>query len=205
MRERKSNNRAPLLSPMHIALLLLCAVLITSYATGGLYARYVSESSDDAGARVIFFGDISVSPEKNTIFIVPGTQIVLDTAVTFAGSESATYVFLKIEASAHWSYHEQAKQFQMQSGMISVPIHSDWTYFGQRGTGYIFYRELDPNTRLDASPVFANGGSVSEDLTGSTLGGLTNVYLHVQALAVQSIGFSSVDEAWTSVSTKFQN
>lgn len=55
MKDQKSNNKAPLLSSMHIALLLLCAVLISSYAISGLYARYISEGSGGDSARVAKF------------------------------------------------------------------------------------------------------------------------------------------------------
>ncbi|MBE6566701.1 MAG: hypothetical protein E7659_06315 [Ruminococcaceae bacterium] len=55
MSDQKLNNKAPLLSSMHIALLLLCAVLLSSYAISGLYARYISEETGGDNARVAKF------------------------------------------------------------------------------------------------------------------------------------------------------
>lgn len=55
MKNTKLNNRAPLFSTMHVALLLLCAVLLSSYAIGGLYARYTSEQGNGDDARVAKF------------------------------------------------------------------------------------------------------------------------------------------------------
>ena len=49
MRSRKTN------SLLHIALLLLCAVLITAHMTSGLYAKYRSGFSSFDGARVARF------------------------------------------------------------------------------------------------------------------------------------------------------
>ena len=49
MRSRKSNRF------LHIALLLLCAVLITAHMTSGLYAKYRSGFSSFDGARVARF------------------------------------------------------------------------------------------------------------------------------------------------------
>ena len=54
MRDRKSN-RAPSFTFMHLALILLCAVLITSHTTGGLYASYKSGTSAFDSARVARF------------------------------------------------------------------------------------------------------------------------------------------------------
>ena len=54
MRDKKSNI-APSFSIMHVALLLLCAVLLTAHATIGLYASYKSETSGSGSARVAKF------------------------------------------------------------------------------------------------------------------------------------------------------
>ena len=54
MRDRKSNI-APSFTVMHVALLLLCAVLLTAHATTGLYASYKSEASGSDSARVAKF------------------------------------------------------------------------------------------------------------------------------------------------------
>jgi hypothetical protein len=58
MRDKKSNI-APSFTVMHVALLLLCAVLVSSHATIGLYASYKSEASGYDSARVAKFQILS--------------------------------------------------------------------------------------------------------------------------------------------------
>ncbi len=98
MRNKKSNNRAPLLSPMHIALGLLCAVLISAYALSGLYARYISNASSGDSARVAKFSFTDDFDEKyvdfpasfapgesqtNTIEITNNSEVAIKYVVTF--------------------------------------------------------------------------------------------------------------------------
>lgn len=85
---------------MYLACILLCLVLITTYMTSGLYARYVYEESFDDNARVAKF-DITDSVENKTIpiDIVPddytdGTkkgQQVLTINVTNSSEVAAKY------------------------------------------------------------------------------------------------------------------
>lgn len=77
MKFSKSNNKAPLFSTMHIALLLLCAVLLSAYAIGGLYARYTSgnEGNDDARvAKFAFDQDLSAQAQIIPTSLAPGEQ-----------------------------------------------------------------------------------------------------------------------------------
>ena len=63
MNDKKVNNETPLFSTMHIALLILCAVLLSFYAINGLYARFSSEETSSDTARVARF-DVSSTCEK---------------------------------------------------------------------------------------------------------------------------------------------
>ena len=63
LENKKMNSKTPLFSTMHIALLLLCAVLLSSYAINGLYASFTSTETDNDGARVAKF-DVVATNEK---------------------------------------------------------------------------------------------------------------------------------------------
>ena len=54
MRDKKSNS-GPSFTFMHLALVLLCAVLVTARSTGGLFASYKTADSDSDSARVAIF------------------------------------------------------------------------------------------------------------------------------------------------------
>ena len=55
---------------MHVALLLLCAVLLSTYAIGGLYARYTSEQGNGDDARVAKFA-FDDNLEDQSITLIP--------------------------------------------------------------------------------------------------------------------------------------
>lgn len=63
LENEKLNSKTPLFSTMHIALLLLCAVLLSSYAINGLYASFTSTETGNDGARVAKF-DVVATNEK---------------------------------------------------------------------------------------------------------------------------------------------
>lgn len=50
---KKLNRRTPVV--FHVGLVILCMVLISTYLTGGLYARYTSSDSSSDSARVAKF------------------------------------------------------------------------------------------------------------------------------------------------------
>ena len=58
MQDKRSSRKAPPFSIMHVALLLLCVVMLTIHLTGGLNARYVSSAEGSDSARVAKF-DVS--------------------------------------------------------------------------------------------------------------------------------------------------
>lgn len=213
MRDQKSNTKAPLLSPMHIALLLLCAVLLSAYATGGLYARYISKNTSSASARVIRFGDITLTePGDNYLILSPGITAKNEVKLNFAGSESATFVFVVITPSAHWTYEgNMLKIKHSEKEIATLGVNSDWTYLETDGDKLVFYRALDPNVVLDDVQIFTNqngvngGVAISNQATAADLSALKTggeISISVKAIAVQSIGFENATDAWDSVKNK---
>ena len=65
MREKNSYHSAPSFSVMHVALMLLCAVMVSVYLTGGIAARYVAVAEGTATARVAKF-DVSCQSVSET-------------------------------------------------------------------------------------------------------------------------------------------
>ena len=210
MKFLKSNNKAPLFSTMHVALLLLCAVLLSSYAINGLYARYSSKNTSSASARVIRFGDIILTqPDDNYLILSPGITAKNEVKLDFAGSESATFVFVVITPSEHWTYAENMLKIKRgEKEIATLGVNSDWTYLKTDGDKLVFYRALDPNIVLDDVQIFTNqngvsgGVAISNQATAADLSALktgNDISISVKAIAVQSIGFENATEAWDSV------
>ena len=99
MKFLKSNNKAPLFSTMHVALLLLCAVLLSAYAIGGLYARYASGQSGDDDARVAKFSfsdNLDAQSIALPVTMAPGESRKVTIQVQNTGEVALKYV-VKVE------------------------------------------------------------------------------------------------------------
>ena len=99
MKFLKSNNKAPLFSTMHVALLLLCAVLLSAYAIGGLYARYASGQSGDDDARVAKFSfsdNLDGQSIALPVTMAPGESKKVTIQVQNTGEVALQYV-VKVE------------------------------------------------------------------------------------------------------------
>ena len=216
MRDNKSNNRTSSFTFMHFALIMLCLVLLTSHFIGGMYAAYISESGSDSGARVIYFGDISIeettSPldENNELVITPGVDIQKKVTVSFKGSESSTYVFTEIDLKGGWAYDSANRSFTIKRTGENVVLMQWFVADGWNlvpGTGadgkYAFYQHLAPNKTLESVDIIKDGIiDVTSNIYYDEIASLSNVKISLKATVVQSIGFSGAQDAWQTISEK---
>lgn len=213
MRDTKSN-RAPSFTIMHFALILLCVVLITSYATGGLYAKYKSGTSDYDDARVIRFGELTLT-EKNspsgdkTWIVIPGVNISKNPLVSFEGSEASTFVFVEVTVSDGWTFNSETGRFSY-NGKMYWDIAEKWNYVCKDGSKYVFSyttERLIPNTVLQKEQIIKDGTVyVGTSITPTEVAAISNMKLTFRALAVQSSGFYLEGNprlaAWQSLNSK---
>ncbi len=101
MENKKLNNKIPTFSVMHVAFLLLCAVLLSAYAIGGLYARYTTSqnNSDEARVAKFVFNDNNFTESQSTLVpvsIAPGESQPTSITVQNNG-EVAIKCVVKIE------------------------------------------------------------------------------------------------------------
>lgn len=194
--------------PLCIAGVLLCLTLFSFHLTSGLYARYTTTAAGSDNARVIAFGDISLTETGDfnadgKLVITPGVDITKSAAVTFEGSESATYVFVEVTA-AGWSRDADNMAFSLIKGkkeFMHWGIADGWTYLPD--TNHVYYRTLEPNTPLTEAAIIENGTiTVSEEITAVELAAMGDVGIDLRASVVQAGGFDTPAAAWNSVSTK---
>ncbi len=213
MRGKKSNNRAPSFSMVHIALLILCAVLITTHLTGGIAARYTSETTATASASVIKFGNITLTETgdfnaKGNFYIIPGVAIHKAARVDFEGSESATYVFAEMKLNG-WETIDH-RNFYVSKGsekLLSWNVSEEWVYLKSNGNTHIYYylgAAVAPVTPVSSNLIMHDTINVSEEITAEDIKGsqLQGITITFRATAVQSIGFENAEAAWDSVSGK---
>ena len=196
--------------PMCIATFLFCLTLISIHLTSGLYAKYISSASGNDSARVIKFGELTLTEEGdfyegNKLMIIPGVALTKKATVSFSGSESATNVFVEITPSK-WSTTDNKTFSLMSNGKTAMQwnVAEGWLFLKSDNGTYIYYRELTPNTELIATDIIAENGkiAVSNQITKSEIQVMTGISIKLRATVVQSGGFENPEAAWNSVAAK---
>ena len=212
--------------PMCLTGILLCLTLFSFRLMGGLDAKYSTSDSGSDSARVITFGDVTITEDGDftasdtSAPILPGVDLTKNITVSFEGSEAATFVFVEIVTNG-WETTDNRNFTAEGTFAVNhditwsiVPITNtdenplnDWIFLKStldsetNCTSYVYYMVVAPNTKLTKVPVIANGGKITvPEITRTeyrTLGALT---ITVSATVVQANGFASAADAWSSVS-----
>lgn len=196
--------------PMCIASLLFCLTLLSIHLTSGLYAKYISSASGGDSARVIKFGELTLTEtgnfyEDSKLMIIPGVDLQKKAVVNFKGSESATYVFVEITPTG-WSTTNNMTFSLLSNGKTAIQwrVADGWVFLKSDNGTYIYYRELTPNSELVEADIIAENGkiTVSDQITKSEIEVMTGVSIKFRATVVQSGGFENPEAAWSSVAAK---
>lgn len=195
--------------PMCIASFLFCLTLISIHLTSGLYAKYISSASGSDCARVIAFGDITLTEtgdfEDGNAYIIPGVDLTKKATVSFSGSESATYVFVEIRPTG-WSTVDNVTFSLLSNGKTAIQwnVANGWEFLKSDNGIYIYYRELAPNLELVTANIIDGNGkiTVSDQITKSEIIAMTGISIKLRATVVQSGGFANPEAAWNSVAAK---
>lgn len=220
----KAAKKAKLNIPMCLAGILFCLTLISVHLTGGLYAKYTASGTGSDSARVITFGELTLTEtgdftsktdsEKNEykeFIIIPGVELEKKALLNFSGSESATYVFITLDCTG-WKTTDGitytkffGSETESERTLSWSVDHSHWTVLDQEKYPGVYFKALSPNTKLENVPIILdNTIYVGTEITSSDLDKSTfpNLAIDIQASAVQSGGFASAQEAWESLSSK---
>ena len=169
---------------------LLYLAVATFALTGVTFSRYVASAHSQDEGRVITFGDLTVT-DSGSVQVQPGVAAKKDLTVRFDGSEAATYVFVELKGSdwtrgADGIYHDAA-------GLMTWRVADGWTHLRDN----VYYRELAPNTALDAGLIDGGAVDVSENMTRTELEELSKALsIRVKAAAVQREGGDTAQIAW---------
>lgn len=168
---------------------LLYLAVATFALTGVTFSRYVASAHSQDEGRVITFGDLTVT-DSGSVQVQPGVAAQKDLTVHFDGSEAAVYVFAEVQGGwtlgADGIYHDAAD-------LMTWRVADGWTHLRDN----VYYRELAPNTALDAGLIAGGAVNVSEDMTRTELEKLSKALsIRVQAAAVQREGGDTAQIAW---------
>ena len=171
---------------------LLYLAVATFALTGVTFSRYMASAYSQDEARVITFGGLTVT-DSGVTPVQPGVAAQKDLTVHFDGSEAAVYVFAEVQGGwtrgADGIYHDA-------TGLMTWRVADGWTHLQDN----VYYRELAPNTALDAGLIAGGAVNVSENMTRTELQALpTTLGIRVQAAAVQREGGDTAETAWARV------
>lgn len=172
---------------------LLYLAVATFALTGVTFSRYVASAHSQDGARVITFGDLTVT-DSGSVQVQPGVAAQKDLTVHFDGSEAAVYVFAEVQGG--WTRGADNRTYTYGGGSLSWRVADGWTHLQDN----VYYRALSPNTALDAGLIAGGTVDVSENMTRTELEELSKaLHIHVQAAAVQREGGDTAETAWARV------
>lgn len=168
---------------------LLYLAVATFALTGVTFSRYVASAHSQDEARVITFGDLTVT-DSGSAQVQPGVAAQKALTVRFEGSEAAVYVFAEVQdgwtLGADGIYHDA-------TGLMTWRVADGWTHLRDN----VYYRELAPNTALDAGLIAGGTVDVSENMTRTELEKLSKALsIRVRAAAVQREGGDTAQIAW---------
>ena len=194
---------------MCLACILFCLTLLSVHFMGGLYAKYTTSDSGSASARVIKFGNISISESGNfnddgELVIIPGVNLTKKAVVNFTGSESSTYIFVEVIIDG-WAEQENSdhKTFCTAGNKISWEVADGWNYLMTDSSTYVYYCALEPNAILKDIDIIKNGTIIVSDvLTAADLNSLAQTNISFRASVVQSGGFENPESAWNSIAAQ---
>ena len=170
---------------------LLYLAVATFALTGVTFSRYVASAHSQDEGRVITFGDLTVT-DSGSVQVQPGVAAQKDLTVHFDGSEAATYVFVELKGS-DWTRGADNRTYTYGGGSLSWRVADGWTHLRDN----VYYRELAPNTALDARLIAGGTVNVSEDMTRTELEKLSKALsIRVRAAAVQREGGDTAQIAW---------
>lgn len=217
---------------MRAAVVLFLLVIITTYLSAGLFAKYSTKDDGGDRARVIQFNQLVVAENGvdgstgSEFIFMPGVNLDKNITVSFGGSEAATFVLVALDVRS-WQTNDHYN-FVLEQGdqtVMSWSVNPTWKYIAeqavqfqgpgdtvQNGMRYVYYVQLDPNEPMSAQQVITDGTIiVSDEAVRADYAALAGVSLNlnVTAYAVQANGFyndtdmdKNAIEAWTSLSAK---
>jgi hypothetical protein len=206
----KQNSNAKVNIPMCLACVLLCLTLVSIHLTSGLYAKYTVSGSGSDNARVITFGDITLTETGDFVdgklIITPGVDLTKKAVVSFSGSESATYVFIEVTPSPEWKTDDKYTFYVGSQAQpdLTWSVKSTWAFvtYDSVKNRYIYSQSLVPNEALSDDIIAGDTIAVHPSITKTEITAFTNVYINLRASVVQSGGFTNTQDAWNSLAAK---
>lgn len=228
-----NTNRRPKVNlPLMMALVLFYLTVFSTYLTAGLYAKYVVTGNGGDSARVIKFGQISVTETGSfgesggTAYFRPGANLDKDVTVGFTSAESDVYIFAVAETpgwTVNESTHRDFSLVENEQTIMTWKVKNSWQYLTTAADGrLVYWQYLDSNKTFKDDFIAGNPENTDSDinkgsiavsplasyknynsLAEKTAGGTLDIEINITAYAVQAGGFENAQGAWDSLAASF--
>lgn len=190
-----------------MAFVLFWLVMVTTYLSVGLYAKYSTGGKGKDDARVISFKQLVVAEngEDNATgqeyIFAPGVNLDKDITVSFGGSESDTFVFVELDTTG-WTQDAAKYAFALTRGdatIMSWEVDGEWSYLSSADNKHVYYMVLDANETLVEQKVIKDGVITVPVATQANYNALAGINLNINATAqvVQANGFYNSNDMAT--------
>lgn len=214
MRERSVKQRRTNI-PMALAGILFCLVIITTYFTSGLYARYTTTDTATDGARVAKFGQLTLNEEIDgkpvsgtapAIIVAPGADISKKVFVNYTACEMDCYVFVAVD-SDQWHRNTDNTFYagltkdknDVSAHVMEWQVAEDWKR-AEISEQDVYYILVKAGNALENKDFIKDAKiSVSRWATAQDIAQVANYDLRFSAAVVQAGGFANAETAWNSV------
>ena len=195
-----------------LALVLFVLVALSTYMTQNLFARYVTSAMGSDSARVIKFGQLTVTEAnldennyRNFVF-TPGVDLKKEITVSFGGSEASTIVFIALDTPGWTLSNTHSFALTENPNLMTWSVNSAWTCLESEDDPHVYYVVLDPNESINGYHVITGDTISVSPATQADYDALytadPDIRINVTAYAVQANGFETVQAAWESLQSK---
>lgn len=193
--------------PLKRYLLYLCVTLFLT--TGVTFSKYISSTTNDDSARVVEFGNLTLTETDitETSIFAPGIDIEKNPKVSFSVNETSAYVYVAITAE-DWSFSDTSGicSFTIDDKLSWQVNSDDWIFlsYDSENSRAVFYTLVPPGEELsEVAIIKENKIEVSENIKYSDMLNIEDdIKIAFKAYAVQSGGFETADSAWNSIKNK---
>lgn len=183
---------------------VLYFLILSLLISGVTFSKYVTKSEGSDLARVSSIGDVEITEigdfyEDGKLWIIPGVNPDMRAIANYEGSESVSYLFLRVDADSFTKV--SSDEFVIEGDgeeLVKWGMESGWNYLLEDKGEYVYYIEVPANEVVEKDIVAENKVYVSKYVTEDKLEEWGSLYIKLNIKAIQKGNFTA-EQAWNSL------
>lgn len=182
-------------------IILIAIVIVIAATVGFTVSRYIRSAGGADNARVASFNTFTSSLRFPSNTIQPGVSREMNVTYDVSSSEVAVVVFVRVtpygfKTNDNYSFVSSNDTI---GSRLSFSLNNYWTYAFTDNDKLVYYKQLAPAESLNDVEVITDGLlNVDSTLTNSELSSIGVVGVVVQGACIQSGGFDTLENAYSS-------